>query len=537
MPGAAPQVRIDALTHPKDLRFRAPLYWAVFSVTVLVRGLWLSLGNRWAGFYGYDEGVYLTGAIRLSMGQLPYRDFTSLHPPGLLLALQPVAWVERLFGDQAALAAGRGLYVLLAGFSAVGVTWLARRLGRWPAIAAACVFVLALPELNADIQLRLEPVYCAALIWAMVCLYRLFEAGAKKARWALLAGALLGLACTVKLFALAPAVVVVGFVWLTRTRREARTVTVAALGTAVLVAGPFFVAAPGAMIGQVVTSQSSRGEAVTSRRLNAGPLAGLGRDGWTALVVVVAVLALVLVVRRIVQHRSAENVDGMLAQCWLAYAVASSAGLAVSPSYYQFYLVLLVLPAAMGAAYLVRAVVRLRGDLLKVGWTNARRFGLVVCAVALLGWFGVVNPIVPSAVAHTFRGRLTVGPGPTSTLARQLLARGDGDGCAVAATPDELIATGLLKQNLARGCAAPTDYIGMRYLADAGVAIPEDRRLKTPVEVERWVNHLARGSSLVVVHSKFSADHYLRVFLLTHDEAHPVGQAGALQFWYVDKGA
>src|ERR1700683_3480933 len=46
----------------------------------------------------YDSGVYLAATIHLVSGVLPYKDFTFVQPPGILLLMSPVGLFSRVFG-------------------------------------------------------------------------------------------------------------------------------------------------------------------------------------------------------------------------------------------------------------------------------------------------------------------------------------------------------------------------------------------------------------------------------------------------------
>jgi len=70
------------------------------------------------GLFGvdtYDPSVYSTATVGLFTGCLPYRDFLLLHPPGILLVLQPFAALGALVGDPVAMATAR------VGFMVLGV--------------------------------------------------------------------------------------------------------------------------------------------------------------------------------------------------------------------------------------------------------------------------------------------------------------------------------------------------------------------------------------------------------------------------------
>ena len=46
----------------------------------------------------YDTGVYLAATIHLVSGVMPYKDFTFVQPPGILLIMSPVGVFSRIVG-------------------------------------------------------------------------------------------------------------------------------------------------------------------------------------------------------------------------------------------------------------------------------------------------------------------------------------------------------------------------------------------------------------------------------------------------------
>src|SRR4051794_25123499 len=89
-------------------------YAAVF-VTALAARLAVVLVSpgRPCGTFGYDSSVYFTASTALIHGRLPYRDFVFLHPPGVVLALTPFAWLGRLTTDHTGFVAAVLAFALL----------------------------------------------------------------------------------------------------------------------------------------------------------------------------------------------------------------------------------------------------------------------------------------------------------------------------------------------------------------------------------------------------------------------------------------
>jgi Glycosyltransferase family 87 len=96
---------------------------AVAMLALALRLYYLSRPGYLFGVTEYDDGSYLGSAIRLVHGQLPYRDFVFVQPPGITLLMAPVALVAKVTGTAWGLALGRILTVL-AGTAGVAATGL-----------------------------------------------------------------------------------------------------------------------------------------------------------------------------------------------------------------------------------------------------------------------------------------------------------------------------------------------------------------------------------------------------------------------------
>ncbi|RKH38574.1 DUF2029 domain-containing protein [Corallococcus sp. AB049A] len=204
----------------------------------------------------YDEGVYFSAASLLLRGDLPYRDFIFVHPPGALLLWAPGAALT--LGLDAATAYGITRYLAatvgaLCVFLAGRVAWRA-----WGPIAG-CVAALAYaayPEAAlVERGTFLEPllnVLCLgfANLW-------LVPGPHSRAR-RIGAGVLLGLAISVKL---------PGVLWLIAALfarpgkdawRQAIPTVLAALATFAVVVGPLAALAPSEFLRDVITFQAVR---------------------------------------------------------------------------------------------------------------------------------------------------------------------------------------------------------------------------------------------------------------------------------------
>jgi alpha-1,2-mannosyltransferase len=71
----------------------------------------------------YDDGPYFGSAVRLVNGDLPYRDFLIVQPPGITLLMLPVALISKATGTASGMAIGR-ILTALAGAVAVALAGL-----------------------------------------------------------------------------------------------------------------------------------------------------------------------------------------------------------------------------------------------------------------------------------------------------------------------------------------------------------------------------------------------------------------------------
>jgi hypothetical protein len=110
----------DEVSAPPGRLARLRAYWlsavgvTIILTTMLAFGLRVFILTRpgmLTGITEYDDGVYLGGAIRLTEGLLPYRDYAFVQPPGILILTTPAAVVARLSSTAAALAVVRVLSV------------------------------------------------------------------------------------------------------------------------------------------------------------------------------------------------------------------------------------------------------------------------------------------------------------------------------------------------------------------------------------------------------------------------------------------
>jgi hypothetical protein len=207
------------------------------------------------GLTEYDDGVYFGASLRLIDGIFPYRDFVFVQPPGITVVLAPFAGLAHAVGGRDAIAAARIVTALVAGANAALVGFLLRRRGL-VAVAVGGVGLAVFPTgYTATHTFLLEP-YCVC--FCLLGAAALF-AGEEVAspRRCVLAGACLGFAGAVKVFAVVPLLaILIVLCWSRRSALVPFVIGVA--GSLVLFVLPFLVAAPSAFVHDVIASQVGR---------------------------------------------------------------------------------------------------------------------------------------------------------------------------------------------------------------------------------------------------------------------------------------
>lgn len=391
--------------------WRAPASLVIIAVTavgLVLRALLLTRpGFLASGTVEYDDGVYLGAAIRLLQGALPYRDFAYVQPPGILVLSLPFALVAKAVSAPAGLAAAR---ITTATASAACVP-LAGRLVRHKGVLATLVTCGFLALYPADVltarTLLLEPwMNLCCLLAANAAFTGGRLASPRRLAWA---GAALGFATAVKLWAAVPAAVLLCCL-LARGPRRRRTrayLLALAAGIAVPVAG-FAAAAPGAFLRQTVFDQVTRMGGYTSLSARLAYLTGLLPviDGHGKLNFTAGAHSMLAV----------GSTGAMVTRGigWMPYAVAALGA------------------AALGAAYLRRPASRSALD-----WFALAVAVLSVAAVSLYSAFFYHYPAFPAPWLAIALG--TAAGAAAGTAGRRAGKRGGLPGRTVAAAATAVI--------------------------------------------------------------------------------------------------
>ncbi len=425
------------------------------------------------GIFGYDAGVYYAAADAFVHGRLPYRDFVLLHPPGVLLAVSPFAGLGRLTTDHTGFIVANTAFELLGALNAVLVGLVARRVGcrRSAALLGALFYAVWLGAVNAEIGVRLEPLGSTLFLLALLAL----TGGALDRRRAVLAGVALAAACSVKIWWIVPAAVVLGWHLCHRDRRPAVTWMVAGgAGLALVLDGAFFAAAPGTMWRMVVTDQLGR-QPVTGPELRVAEVTGL-HFAFPALAGP-AEIPLLVILAGLVVAAGAAAWRLPPARMVVLVLAAQLLVLAGSPSYFAFYagFVAATLGLTLAAAAETRPA-------------RAGRRGFPVAAVTAV-----------TAAAFTgialLRPITVVSPFP----AQRLAGAARSVRCLMSDSPAALIELNTLSRDLAAGCPNWVDVTGRTYGADAPPGGLAERRAQN----RRWQadlrHYLFSGGGFIVV--------------------------------------
>ncbi len=465
---------------------------AVFALALVVRVAFVlaSTGGP-SGAFGYDSGVYYASASALIHGQLPYRDFVFLHPPGLMLAVTPFALVGRLTSDHAGFIVANAACVVLGSVNAALVVATGRRFGlsRAAALLGGVFYAVWFGAVGAEVSVRLEPVGTFAFLCGM---WLLLDRSPRRPGSIVAAGAAMGVAASVKIWWIVPALVVLG--WLLRPGEPRRRGALFAAGSTAGIAavtGPFFVLSPATMWRMVVADQLSRHPSRpggTARLLELTSMHAVvsGLSPAVRLVIVAAVGLLFLVIAIAAwRHRRGRVI--------VLVVVAQLVVLMRAPTYFPYYSGYL----APGVALLIAVAVQANGTgpTARVAGYGARA---VVAAATLLTMGALVlRPVTLSS------------PFPAAQLARGVVHVR----CLMTDSPMALIELDALSRNLDNGCPNWVDVSGRTYDSDAPAPGHFERRSRNAKWQADILRYLDSGDAAIVIRSAtgLSADTERRI--------------------------
>ena len=466
----------------------------------------IALGqSMFAADGAYDRYINYVAAAAVNAGYLPYRDFTFLHPPGVILWLTPFAWLGQAFGDHVGFGAAKVFVLLLTSAAFTLLAWSVRRLGIWASIAVALVAIVHGQEAGVDVRPELEAFYNPAFIIGMVVLgvalqHSLRHPLAKaddpdpaatglttrevsalprddpaattglprpggRAKIAVrtaplvIAGALFGIAGVTKIVVGGPIVVVLVFVGIAAGWRAVAKICAGGLVAAVAIAGPFVAQAPVLAFDMIVRTQFGRAIESGALRNHLGPLSALPAPVLTA-----GILGVALVLVTAVLWHAARRPGLGWGWAWVGVGVIELGTLLVTPAHYGDYNALLTAPMAIGCAYAVAWLTR--------GIPRERR-RLLVPAVAAAG-----AVLIAAVGVRPIRPPYFHPKAPVYSLAA-LTSALQNDRCVLGLPGDILIYTDRLSRDLRAGCPFIVDATGIRLAGTLGVPTPEAARWQT----------------------------------------------------------
>jgi hypothetical protein len=256
---SASAVALRAPERRSLLRLSKDAIWmtVLFIGAFLMRLVPVLDGSGVLGIGHYDDGVHYAAALALVNGQMPYRDFLFLQPPGIVIALIPFAALGAATHDSLGFIVARLAWMLLGGVNAVLVARLLRRTGTLAAVAGGVFYAVYYPAIHIERSILLEGLTNACLVVALLLAVPSERRLDRPWRF-VVAGALLGISTGIKIWGLVIALVVIIRAVVARRPRDAGLVAIGTVAGATAVCGPFFVAAPGAMWRMVVRDQVMR---------------------------------------------------------------------------------------------------------------------------------------------------------------------------------------------------------------------------------------------------------------------------------------
>jgi alpha-1,2-mannosyltransferase len=420
---------------------------AVAATAILFRLVPVLRGGGLFGLGNYDDGVYYAAATGLIHGLLPYRDFVLLHPPAMTVLLAPFAVVAQLTSDPYGFATARVAWMLLGAANAVLIWKILRPIGPVAAAFGGFSYAVFYPAIYSDKSTLLESPATTTLLIVILLLQPLVHTNSLPHGKALIAGALLGLAMTIKVWGVVTLLIVLGWLLLIRRYRVALRVLIASAAAATVICLPFFVAAPTAMWNQIVRDQLfRRARAVTSLdRLDQMTGLNIISRPYPPAVTVAVVVALVGCAALAWSYREARlPVLLMLGQ---------GLYLLVIPMWFFHFTGFTAAPVAVTAgAAMGRLMALLRA-------APARIAVGVLAAGALLVY-------ASDSATVTFNRRL---PDQFRALTAST------PGCVTSDDATALVGTDTLSRNLSRGCRLVADLGGHSHDMAAAAGVPVSR--------------------------------------------------------------
>ena len=451
----------------------------VLGVAFLARLLPVLAGGGLRSYGNYDDGVYFAAGEGLSAGRLPYRDFLILHPPGIAVALAPFGWLAAATSDPTAFAVARICWMALGAVNAALVAAILWRFGRFGAVVGGLGYAVFFPAVFGEHSTLLEGPENLVLLVAVLIITRnraVASSGWRRQLPWLLAGFALGLSPGIKIWGVVPVLAVAIWVGVGRGRAALLRLLVGVLAAGLVLTGPFFVLAPGAMWRMVVLDQLGRpanGAGVATRLVTITGLDLYPSSGWSLLLIVVSAGWLIVLALAAVRAET---------RFFAALHVVVVAFLLVVPSWFVHY-------AAFAAPSALLSLGAAASTLTRWSSPLVRRVRGLRPAAGLLGLLvlaGVLTTGLP-LLQHAF-GR----PFPDDELTAAVRT----DACVTTDDPTNLILLDRLHANLRNGCRLVVDLQG--YNNDEPIDGRQVQRPDNPLWQRTALNYLASGDRSIL---------------------------------------
>jgi hypothetical protein len=355
----------------------------------------------------FDEQVYYTAARLLAQGDLPYRDFLLIHPPGMAYALAPGLATQAPWGGPAAFGAARQWLFAFSLLAVPLIFLVGRKLGgNLCGLVAAAVLAL---DGNAAGVAVLETL---VNLWSLLALllYLSIPHGQSRRRqviWTVLCGMCCAAALISKVPALAIVVAMVLHALLLRRPAVAAGIAASTAVTTLVALAPFLVVAPGAFVREVIFFALLRPQEVSPGVDHAARIAAYPESYLTSTLAALGLLLLAAAIIRVAGRRgpaspsdpTARAVGSAALQRWLViplWAVPVLAVFIFSRSYHATHYVQWAPPLALLAGAAVASPVWHALLPNRPAWPRTLAWGGIPLGVLLL------LPLAGSAWTATF---------------------------------------------------------------------------------------------------------------------------------------
>lgn len=421
----------------------------------------------------YDDGVMLGGAMAILSGQLPYADFIYLHPPSSLLMLLPIAGSATFLGEPGAMALARGLAVLVGVANTVLIAVLLARRGRLAMLVGAGLYAAWPVAVSTERTILLEPVLVLGLLVALLLIRQRTTIGV------VAAAVCLGLATTVKVWAIVDVIIVAVMVAAMMGRRMFVRYLLAAAITVTTVCLPFFLVDPPSMWSQVIAAQLTRAGTPASLPARAESMslaegvhaidALIPWPIWVALFAGMIVIGLIPLAADIFRRRTPTR--WAEASWWAIILIAHALIILFNSGYFYHYAVWFLAPLCLSVGYSVGGV--------------GRGLWRVPVLVTLIG---VLVMTTSGALRH---------PGDALQSRAELAAWASTHTC-IWGDASQLIAADALRANFANSCSMDIDKIGAFLVLGGEVARETDDQTESAIWRDRqWGFALSADGVLV----------------------------------------